>query len=112
MLASLRLEQRTGETSAEAGVLRAPAAMYVYGDEVVRWIERRCVAPRARAACTALMFCAGLAACASPGEMAGIGPGDTVDPIRNANLTARFPSAAGLGTQPLGAASGGARLYP
>jgi general secretion pathway protein D len=42
--------------------------------------------------------------------MAGVGPGDSVDPVRSANLTARFPPGYGFGTQPLGAPPG-ARLF-
>jgi len=44
--------------------------------------------------------------------MGGVGPGDTVDPIRNANLTARFPPSRGFGTQPLGGALGAPQLFP
>jgi general secretion pathway protein D len=61
----------------------------------------------------AALLCCGALGCSSPGEMAGIGPGDTVDPVRNADLTARFPPLKNVGTAPVGgAASGGFHLFP
>jgi general secretion pathway protein D len=62
---------------------------------------------------TASLFILGLAGCASTAEMAGLGPGDTVDPIRNASLMAHFASSNGTGTQPLSPQSAGAaQLFP
>ncbi|MHB8884539.1 MAG: type II secretion system secretin GspD [Methylovirgula sp.] len=46
-----------------------------------------------------LIIC--LAGCSSPKQMAGIGPGDAVDPARNADFSARFPpNAGGQGSRP------------
>jgi general secretion pathway protein D len=70
-------------------------------------------AHRLRPQWTAFVLVAGLAGCASTAEMAGLGPGDTVDPIRNASLIAHFSTNIGTGTQPLGPQrAGAAQLFP
>jgi len=60
--------------------------------------------------CTGLVFVALLAACSSNQQMAGIGPGDSVDSIRNTNLTAYFPIPTGGPTSRKTAS--GAMVYP
>ncbi len=49
----------------------------------------------------AVVFCFFLASCSSPEQLAGLGPGDTVDPVRNIDLTAHLP-ANRAGAQPVG----------
>jgi general secretion pathway protein D len=66
---------------------------------------------RNRWAALALSF--SLAGCASSAEMIGLGPGDSVDPIRNTNLTAHFTTDTGTGTQPVGTrGAGGPQIFP
>jgi general secretion pathway protein D len=52
-----------------------------------------------------------LAACSSPAQLAGVGPGDTVDSIRNADLTARYPPPV-RGHTVMGGLSGSPQLFP
>jgi len=48
--------------------------------------------------CTGLLLAALLAACSTSQQMSGIGPGDSVDSIRNTDLTAYFPLPSGGST--------------
>jgi|SRR5579872_5422978 general secretion pathway protein D len=75
--------------------------------------ERRAGGDFLRKRWAALLLTFSLASCSSTAEMAGLGPGDTVDPIRNTNLTAHFTTKAGTGTQSGGSQiAGGPQLFP
>ena len=69
----------------------AHSIAYVDGVKSLRWLKRPSVASRVRNVCVAAALCGSLASCASSWEIAGLGPGDTVDSVRMADLTARFP---------------------
>ena len=61
----------------------------------MQWIEWARVGQRmVRSSAASILFLS-LASCASPQQMAGVGPGDAVDPVRNADFSARFPPRAG-----------------
>jgi len=60
--------------------------------------------------CAGLLLVALLAACSTKQQMAGIGPGDSVDSIRNTDLTAYFPIPAGGSSS--NRTAGRAMLYP
>jgi general secretion pathway protein D len=63
--------------------------------------------------CAALVISFGLTSCASTEEMAGLGPGDSVDPVRVANLSARYPANKVGGTDAPGdTAAGRPQLFP
>lgn len=53
-----------------------------------------------------------LAACSSPAQLAGVGPGDTVDSIRNTDLMARYPPPGSGGHTVMGNQAGRPQLFP
>ncbi|MGB9188188.1 MAG: type II secretion system secretin GspD [Methylovirgula sp.] len=88
-----------------------PQALWVDGVVSVQRIEWQRVWQRMVRGCVASILLVFLASCSSPQKIAGVGPGDTVDPVRNADFSARFPpSASGQSTRT--GASSGPQLFP
>jgi general secretion pathway protein D len=78
---------------------------------VVQRVEKQHVTQRTLRRCAAAVLLLPLASCASSMQMAGIGPGDTVDPVRKADLMARFTSPVGGEVMPTGS-TGRPQTFP
>lgn len=74
-------------------------------------IEWQRIRQRTVRGCAASILLVFLASCSSPQKIAGIGPGDTVDPARYADFSARFPASAS-GQAIRSGASSGPQLFP
>jgi general secretion pathway protein D len=77
----------------------------------VQWTEWQHIRQRTLKGCAAAILIVPLASCATSQQMAGVGPGDSVDSIRKADLMARFTSDTGGQTIPTGN-SGMAQIFP